>query len=139
MIEVIKFSAHDWKQYSEDAHKIAFSAHKPREWDRIDFALLVVTDEQPMGYVTCREHDAHTLYWQFGGAFPGTKDTILSFRAYQAFIDFCKPRYHRIVTLIENKNTVMLKMAMKVGFNIVGIRTFKGDILLEHLLEFSHE
>lgn len=137
-MDVIKFSAQDWQQYSENAHKIAFNEHKPRDWDRIDFALLVVDADKPAGYVTCREHDSHSVYWQFGGAFPGTKESIHAYRGYQAFVEWCRPRYQRVGTLIENTNTAMLKMAMKVGFRIVGVRNFKGSILLEHLLEFGN-
>lgn len=137
MIKVERFSRAEWREFSENAHFVCFGKHKPAEWDRIDFALLVVDEEKPMGYVTCREIDAETLYWQFGGAFPGTRDTHRSFRGYQAFVDYCKPKYKRISTLIENDNLVMLKMAMKVGYRIIGVRSFKGSILLEHLLEFE--
>lgn len=137
MIEIDRLSPVEWKEFSERAHLITFGKHKPAEWDRIDFALVVRNDENLMGYVTCREIDAHTVYWQFGGAFPGTKSTSMSWIGYQAFVEYCKVRYKRISTLIENTNLVMLKMAMKVGYRIVGIRFFGGDILLEHLLEFS--
>lgn len=89
-----------------------------------------------MGYLTCRETDAHTLYWQYGGAFPGTIKSSMTWIGYQAFALWCKQRYKRVVTYIENKNTVMLKMAMKIGFVIQGIKVFDGHILLEHVLEF---
>lgn len=137
-IVVEKFSPREWEQFSETAHRICFKEHKPSEWDRIDFALMVKNNSRLLGYLTCREIDAETLYWQFGGAFPQTKDTATSFKGYEAFVAYCKPLYKRVTTLIENTNTVMLKMAMKVGFRIVGIRFFKGTILLEHLLEFNH-
>lgn len=135
-IVVDQISAQEWAQLSEKAHLIAFAENKPAEWDRIDFALLVKRGQNLMGYVTCRETDAHTLYWQFGGAFPGTRESSLTFSGYRAFVDFCEERYQRITTLIENDNFVMLKMAMKVGFRIVGVRVFRGHVLLEHLLEF---
>jgi len=128
-----------WSSLSENAHKIAFNTLKPASQDRISFALLAVNDANiPLGYVTCREHDADTLYWQFGGAFPGTIGTTISFPTYCQFVEWCKPHYKRITTLIENTNTVMLKMAMKVGFRIIGVRFYKGSILLEHVLEFAN-
>jgi hypothetical protein len=131
-------SKSDWAVLSEHAHRAVFSEVKPAAVDRIDFALLVRDHSgPPHGYVTCREHDAETLYWQFGGAFPGTKDTAKSFRSYTALVEWCKPRYKRLTTIIENSNTVMLKMAMKVGFKIVGIRFHQGSVLIEHLLEFD--
>lgn len=138
MIPIVeKISVQDWEPMSENAHLIAFGKKKPASFDRIDFTLLVRTEKELMGYVTCREFDHETIYWQFGGAFPGTQSTSLSWIGYQAFVEWCKPRYKRITTLIENKNTVMLKMAMKVGFRVIGVRNFQGSILLEHLLEFS--
>ena len=138
MIHVDLITKETWKEhFSANAHKIAFAEIKDPEIDRIDFALIVADDDKAMGYLTCREFDADTIYWQFGGAFPGTKDTSLSWRGYQAFVEWCRPRYKRITTLIENTNLVMLKMAMKVGFRVCGVRVFKGDILLEHVLEFT--
>lgn len=136
-IEVDCLPAKEWSHLSEKAHLIAFSESKPAEWDRIDFALVVRRGQEPMGYLTCREHDAHTIYWQFGGAFPGTRESSLTFSGYKAFVAWCEKRYKRVTTLIENDNVVMLKMAMKVGFRIMGIRNYRGHILLEHLLEFK--
>lgn len=137
MVQVRQIHKEDWAAFSERAHLSCFGEHKPKELDRIDFALIVEDGERMMGYLTCREWDAKTLYWQFGGSFPGTKDTAMTFPGYKAFVQWSEERYDRVTTLIENTNVVMLKMAMKVGFRIVGVRTFKGDILLEHLLEFN--
>lgn len=117
---------------SEKAHLLCFKENKPKEWDRIDFALLGVNDEGiPLGYITCRELDANVLYWQFGGAFPSSRSTIHCMACYCSFYNFCRTRYKRICTYIENTNQVMLKMAMKIGFLITGIRNFDGSILLE--------
>jgi RimJ/RimL family protein N-acetyltransferase len=138
MIPVIRqIPKEAWAVVSEDAHLIAFGEHKPAFFDRIDFALLAVTEqEEMMGYITCREFDHETLYWQFGGAFPGTKETVKSWAAYKAFGAWCSDKYKRVATLIENDNTAMMKMAMKLGFRVIGVRNFKGSILLEHVLEF---
>ncbi len=134
-LSVDKLSPWDWARYSETAHLICFGEHKPVSLDRIDFALVCKSDSNLLGYVTCREIDEKTLYWQFGGAFPGTKN---SFRGYQTLIEYCSTRYKRLTTLIENTNMAMLKMAMKVGYRIVGIRFFNGTILLEHIMEFNN-
>jgi hypothetical protein len=83
--------------------------------------------------------DAETLYWQFGGAFPGTIGTIHSFGCYEQFLAWCGDKYSRVTTLIANDNLVMLKMAMKVGFRIQGIRYYGGDVLLEHVVGFRKE
>lgn len=135
-MNVTYYSKEEWKPVSETAHLLCFGTKKPESLDRIDFALVVGT-ETPAGYLTCREQDADTLYWQFGGAFPGTRNSSMTWKGYQAFVEWCKPKYKRITTLIENDNTVMLKMAMKIGFRIQGVRVFKGQVLVEHLLEFT--
>ncbi len=136
-IEVEKIHSKDWAYLSEDAHLIAFQELRPVESERIDFALVAKRmPDKLMGYITCREHDSETLYWQFGGAFPGTRESSLTFKAYQKFVDFCQTRYKRVTTIIENDNVVMLKMAMRVGFRVVGIRFYEGKVLLEHVIEF---
>ncbi len=135
-IRIERFDRREWMKLSENAHRVCFGTLKPAEWDRIDYALMAVA-EQPVGYLTCREFDAETVYWQFGGSFPGAKGTLLSWRAYQAFVDYAQSKYKRVTTLIENDNLAMLKMALKIGFRVIGTRTFRGSILLEHLLEFD--
>ena len=137
MIEIERIPKDAWIAMSEKAHLIAFDTHKPVETERIDFACLIKCGHQLLGYGTFKEMDSGTLYWQFGGAFPGTKDSSMSFKGYQALVDWCGRKYERVYTYIENTNLVMLKFAMKVGYRITGIRNYKGNILLEHLLEFK--
>lgn len=133
--EVKRIEANDWvDKFSELAHKLVFEKHKPAEWDRIDFALLVVQGEKLIGYATCREHDSKTLYLQYGGAFPGTRETSMSLPAYIRLIEWCRENYEKVTTVIENDNIVYLKFAMRVGFRIVGLRIFKETVLLEHEL-----
>lgn len=126
-----------WNQMSEQSHLICFNEKRERSLERIDYALLVIGEETdlPMGYITVRECDGETVYWQHGGGFPGTIG-IPIFRTYEACIAWTKNRYKRIYTQIENKNKRMLKMAMKVGFEIIGVKSFHQHVMLEHLLEF---
>lgn len=140
-MQVMKLTPSQWSLFAADAHKIAFGERKDPATDRIDYALLVVNDrDEPAAYVTCREHDASTVYWQFGGGMPTTVGTHAVLKTYLAMIDWARRfGYDRITTLIENTNTAMLRLAMKAGFRIVGVRTYKGSILLEHLLEFQGE
>ena len=128
-------SREQWKSISENAHLVCFNESRDALLDRIDFALIYNVDGVANAYCTIRELDAESIYWQYGGAFPGTKGTSKSFTAYQSFADWSLSRYKRISTYIENGNIVMLKMAMKVGFRIIGTRTFKGTVLVEMLLE----
>jgi len=137
MIEVKVIPQEEWKPMSEIAHLAVFSEKRPWEYNRIDFALLAV-DEKPLQYVTCRELDHETLYWQYGGAFPSCKGSPKSFEAYLEIIEACKKMgYKRITFLVENNNFSMLKFAMATGFMITGIKNFQGSILLEHIKEFT--
>lgn len=135
-----KMDPKTWESFSEHAHRACFSEIKPREWDRIDYALLCTNEkDEPCGYMTCRELDSKSVYWQFGGAFKPIKGTINSMRVYEAFINWHKERYQRVCTYIENDNRAMLRMADKVGFKITGIRNYNSQVLLEHLLEFGEK
>ena len=127
-----------WKPHAELAHQIVFGKQKPAHWDRLDYVLVTENDEGvPLCYVTCQERDSESLYWQYGGSFPGAKGTIITWGSLQVFIGYTQERYKRLAMLIENTNTPMLRLAMKAGLRIVGIRSFKEHILLEHGLEFG--
>lgn len=134
---VTKLSSEDWKSFSENAHLICFNETRPLEMERIDYALMAIDKktDTPVSYITVRECDANTVYWQYGGGFPGTIG-LPAFRSYEAFISWTSERYKRIYTQIENTNHRMLKMAMKVGYNIIGVKCFNGSVMLEHLIEF---
>lgn len=138
-MQTVRIDKSDWLRLAESAHAIAFNDFRPADFDRIDFALIVEHEEtfEPLGYMVCREHDAKTLYLQFGGAFRGARSTSLSYKGYVCALDWCKARYERIITKIDNKNSVMLKFAAKAGFLIVGVNNYNGTILLEHQMKES--
>ena len=136
-MNIAKLSAEEWEKFGTEAHLICFNEHLPAENNRIDFALLTFEEDVPLAYTTCREFDAWTVYMQFGGAFPSAKGTMKSFRSYEKIIESLKGEYKRATTLIENDNMPMLKFAMKAGFKIIGVRNYKGSILLEHLLDWE--
>lgn len=139
-VEII--GADEWvKEYSENAHLIAFNRTKPASWDRIDYAMLFLAKEEgkpdlPVGYVTCREHDHETVYWQYGGAMPDTKGSVVSVQAFKAGLDWAKLHYKRVTLVVENTNRPMLKMAFHTGFTIHGVRTYNNFVMLEHMKEF---
>ena len=101
--------------------------------NRIDFAL-VCFDVEPLGYMTCKEFDNESVYIGYGGSF---QKTFKVFTAYQLFLSYLKERYVRAVTLVENTNEAMIKLAMSQGFLITGIRYHKNIILLEMTNEWS--
>jgi len=139
MFEIKRLRPDEWATLSEDAHLAMFSERRPGYIDRIDFALLATEDDNRgiVGYVTVRELDADGIYWQYGGAFPSIKTSTTVLGVYRQFVEYCKARYKRITTLVENTNIAYLKLAMKVGFRIIGVRVFKGSVLVELLLDFE--
>lgn len=129
MIRLQKLSKAEWEPRAEFAHRIAFN--EKREGDRSTFALMAIEDEKPLGYMSCIEMDAETVYLQFGGLFPPGEKSIRGFRGYALAIEELRGQYKNLFTLIENTNLAMLKMALKVGFLIVGTRYFKGSLMVE--------
>jgi RimJ/RimL family protein N-acetyltransferase len=131
-MRIEKLNPIEWALLAERAHLSVFDETRAKDMDRIDFALLMLNYEMLQGYITCRELDKESLYWQFGGAFPSAHSTIRSSLAYDEAIRWCKEQgYKRITTLVENENVRYLKMAMHYGFRIIGCRFFDGKILVE--------
>lgn len=132
-------SKDDWKEYfAKEAHALVFNEVRSSDLDRIDFALILLDKDSPVAFVTCREHDAETIYMQYGGAMPQNKKTYGVSQGYAQMVAFLSsdPKYKRIATRIGNQNTAMLRLAMSQGFRIVGVTTFNGEVLVELLLEF---
>lgn len=135
-LRVVKFLPDEWAKVSEDTHLAVFGTKKPASFDRISYALGVCKDDgTPVLYVTVRENDHESVYWQFGGALGPAKGSIVAYRATCEAIRYQLERAKRISFLVENDNLPMLHLAMKTGFRIVGVRYFKNRVLLEHLLE----
>jgi hypothetical protein len=138
-LRVVQIMSEKWAELSERAHLIVFNELKKPEMDRLDFALLVESASgEPMQYAECRELAKGSLFLQYGGSFPGTKGSIKSVRCLEEIIEWCEfASYKRISFLVENTNEAMLKLAMRMGFLITGIRMHKGNVLLEHVLELE--
>lgn len=134
--EIRQLSPDQWKEVAKDAHLICFNEIRDPSLDRIDFALINERDGEPLNYCTARELDSESVYWQYGGAFPNSKGTTSSFYSYKRNAEWCFSQgYERITTYIQNTNLPMLKIALQVGFLVIGTRHFKGDVLLELQLE----
>lgn len=135
-MKVVVFSKAEFEPIAANAHLVCFGETTPKDFDRYDYALIVEDENgTPLCYSTIRELDADSCYMKHGGAFPSSKGTINSFLSYEKMIDFLKNKYKNINTLIENKNTPMIKFAMKVGFLVTGVRNFKGCVLVEFSCE----
>jgi RimJ/RimL family protein N-acetyltransferase len=137
-VEIREFNANEWYRYAEEAHKLVFKKQRDPWIDRITFAWLAYTDSGAIGYVTCRELDCHSLYWQFGGSFDERRG-IPAVRAFEAILEKAKDKYRRVTTLVENDNVNYLHLLMRKGFRVIGLRVFEGNILLELLINFTKE
>lgn len=136
-IYVEYFTPDEWRGYAESAHKLVFKTYRPEWVDRISFALLAHDGNDTVGYVTCRETDNESLYWQFGGALDEYRG-IKAVRGFQAFLDWTGRRYRRCVTNVKNDNVNYLHLLMKMGFRCIGTRYFNKEIYLELTREFEN-
>lgn len=137
-IKIAELGAENWKDFSRHAHVICFLEERKPEEDRIDYALLAVESDVPLGFVTVRDLDKYTSYWQHGGTFPGTRGSTKVLRVMQAFIEEAKSRgYERIGFRVLNTNRAMLKLAFHLNFLVIGVRMFGGEIYLEHMLSLK--
>ena len=133
---VQRIDKYKWASLAKNAHLICFDEIRDPMMDRIDFALINERNDNPLNYCTVRELDSESVYWQYGGAFPNSKGTGESYYSYKRNAAWCFDEgYLRVTTYIENTNLAMLKIALKVGFLVIGTRTFKGHVMLELLLE----
>ena len=133
-VTVLYISPEDWVKYAEDSHAAVFKEFRPSSMDRISYALAATDESGVIGYVTCRETDSDSLYWQHGGAVD-TRYGVAAYRGFEAFLDNAKP-YKRVTTLVRNDNIRYLHLLMKFGFRVIGLRCVKNEIFLELTIEF---
>jgi len=133
-VTVLYISPEEWVKYAEDSHAAVFKEFRPSSMDRISYALAATDESGVIGYVTCRETDSESLYWQHGGAVD-TRYGVAAYRGFEAFLDNAKP-YKRVTTLVRNDNIRYLHLLMKFGFRVIGLRCVKNEIFLELTIEF---
>ena len=138
-VEVL--SPEQWATVSEGTHFEVFGTLKPKDWDRIDYALLALREGEPlpMAYVTCREVSRDCVYWQFGGVFPEVRGTFATWAIYKTFIEWARAKYKMVSTYTANDNYAYLKMALKAGFKIIGTRNVDGQVFVDLKLDFKGE
>lgn len=134
---IISYDPSQWGLVSERLHAETFGEFRPDSLNRIDFALVYWLDDEPLGYMTCREMDSESVYIGYGGILPKNRRNPKSFTGYMELLMYLQERYLRASTLIENNNVEMIRLAMKVGFRITGVRNFKGQIFLEHTIDWG--
>lgn len=135
-IWVSRVDGNKWTdQFSEKAVSYAFGEYRDRCVERIDFALLGMRGVDAGGFVTCIEFDRDHVYWQMGGAFDPFKKSISLVRGFEKMIEYCLEQYRIISMRVDNDNIAMIKLALGLGFRIVGVFAFKLRTLVELVLE----
>lgn len=132
-----KLTPAEWEPYSQAAHMAVFSELRAAGMDRIDYVLVAEEENQPLMYMKCREFDRDTVYISSGGALPGCKGTPKSWLYFQEFLAYLEANYKQATLLTLNDNFAMLKFSLKAGFKTIGIRNFKGYVLLEQFKDFT--
>ena len=133
-----KISSETWiKKEIMQSYLSVFGLLRPLKLERCDFVLISEVDHKINGFVTCHEMDSESVYWQFGGIHKDIQKSVLVSNIYVEAIEWCKKKYKRITTRIENTNLPMLRLAMKFGFIIQGVWNFKGKVYLELCNEFG--
>lgn len=127
----------DWSEHAEAAHKAMFDRIRRASTDRSDYTIFAYTPDEPLGYVTVRELDSESVYWQFGGAFPHKQKTINVLPIFRALLDAqLVLGAKRVTNLIVNENIAYIKLCLHCGFKIIGTRYYGGDVLVELMKEF---
>lgn len=135
-MKLVRYNPEQWFAYSEAAHCSVFGTSRAPWLDRINYALVAVDGDEPVGFTTCRETDAESVYWQYGGCMEDQRGHK-AVRAFRALFDDAQSRYRRCTTYVKNDNVGYLHLAMKYGFRIIGLRNYEGHIMLELHQEFN--
>ncbi len=137
MFEVKKLSKEQWQELAQGVHSIVFKEIQDADYNRISYALLLVEKESDVvtSYITIQEMDAKWAYIQYGGAFPNYQKGLYVVRGFHQLLNYLRERYDKISTFVENSNYAMLKLYMREGFLVTGIKYFRETILLENTFE----
>ena len=120
----------EWDEYKDGYYRALFGTQRG-DLDSIDYCSLVIFRDHIAGYVTVKELDKKTAYWQLGGVLPKFQNTVFSVKGYKDLIGWFSERYKYIRTRIVNTNTKMLRMALKAGFLIIGTVMFHNKVYVE--------
>jgi hypothetical protein len=140
LIEIIKITADEWNEISEETMEYAFdeSCWGP-QMNRVSYAILAQDDKSkvPYGFATIVELDAQTGYIQHGGTFPSSKGSAMGGRGFLKIIEHLRHRYYHVQMRVKNTNIAMLKLCLKAGFVTSGIQMDKFGVLylIEDLVE----
>lgn len=119
-----RYPLEEWKKIAFNAHLACFGEERDADTNTYDYVLCSFKDDPEKticGYIGILEQDKHSAYLQHGGAFPTMEGTALTMRSYKMAVNYLKERYNILFCTILNTNISMLKMALNVGFKIIGV------------------
>lgn len=135
-MDVVKYDKSQWDLVAEGIHQTIFKEVRPASLNRFDYALVVWDGSRPIGYITCRETDAESIYISYGGVMPEARKSDESKSGMLSLISYLKQHYKRANMLVENTNVFMLKKALNSGFYPVGVTNYCNSIFVDLRLEW---
>jgi len=109
-------------KFIEDLHKSIFGDSIPADYFRYDSCLITQDDDNNLvSYVLIREISSETIELGWGGT---SKDSrgILSKISLDLFTQECLNHYENVTLQTCNKNLPMLRLALSLGYIVVGCR-----------------
>jgi hypothetical protein len=131
----------EWAEIAEVARLKSFGDFRPASFDRIDFAMLLLDDQnRPVGYANGSALTADTWHMKYVAAFHrdvgihvmGDFDPIV--HGHLRALGF-----RRVLTHISPENLPALRFTMKLGYRICGYANFANEPLVELTLDLLKE
>ncbi len=120
--------------FAHSAHLAVFKEYLGED-DPVDVAMLATIDGVVAGYSTARHLGEGCLHLNYGGAVEPARGTPEILMLYKMLIAEYLKIASYLRTYVHNKNLSYLTLALREGFIVTGIRTFRGDTLLELSLD----
>jgi RimJ/RimL family protein N-acetyltransferase len=134
--ELIRIEGKEWSEvHSADAYAKVFGEFRPGQHDSSDFALVLMNDKEPLGYIQFIEISKQTVYGQFGGAVESIRGTDAIDEGFSKSISQILAEYQRFEFRVENTNIKMLHLALKSGFKIFGVRSRGNGVFVDLYIE----
>ena len=131
-MRLTRLSKDQWDEFSQHIHLKVFNENLLPVRTRFDYALLCIIDEEVASYSTIREVSDDAVYWQHSGCLPKYRNSSVAFKSYLMGLEYClEAGAENITHMIANTNLVAIRIALKVGFLVVGTRTYDGTTYLD--------
>lgn len=131
MISARAITKKEWDVFGETLHQSVFNWFRSRDDDKCDYAIIIEKDSHVAGFITVRELGVKRAHLLFGGVIPSFRGTLNTVLTYSTILDNLAKCYDTCTTCIENTNNDMLRISLKLGYKIIGIKTIDGCSFVE--------